>query len=386
MGMERFDFDHNATTPIRPEVSEAISDCWHAGYANPSSQHEPGRRAAQRLEESRRRITELLGGRLEGADPDRLIFTSGGTEANNLALFGLSRAQAGNRPASLLISAVEHPSVLRPAEHLLDLGWRLDTLGVTSEGIVRVEHLERFLRDDTALVSVVLANHETGVIQPVAELAEICRQHHVPLHTDAVQAAGKIPVDFQALGADALSVAAHKFHGPLGIGALLLRGGARIVPMLYGGEQQQGIRPGTENVPLAVGMQRALELASEEMEQQRRQQTNLRERFEARLRTAIPGIVVHGAGAPRIPQTSNVAFPGVDAQVLFAALDLAGIACSVGSACASGAAEASAALAATGASAELVRGSVRFSFGRDMTAERIDEAVSRIARVVGRML
>jgi cysteine desulfurase len=378
--MDSIYLDHNATTPIHTEVVEAMVRCYAQGYANPASQHRPGQEARKVLEDARERIAEILGADLSSPQPDRLIFTSSATEANNLALLGIARG-SGGEPGQLVISASEHSSVIGPAEHLLELGWRLDTLGVTPDGVVRVECLPGLLGAQTRLVSVIMGNHETGVLQPVAELAAICRQAGVPLHTDAVQVAGKLPVSFRRLGAAALSIGAHKFRGPLGIGALLLRHDVPVAPLVFGGHQQAGLRPGTESITLAVGMLTALELSRTQQEAHARQLTALRERLENGLAAAIPGLTVHGRQAPRLPHTSSIAFPGVDGQVLLFALDTAGVACSVGSACSSGSTELSPTLRAMGLPAEVAGRSLRFSLGATTTEAEIDEAIRRIVHV-----
>ncbi len=451
--METIYLDHNATTPTRPEVVEAMAECGLAAYANPASQHRPGQQARRALEEARETIAEILDADLAPPCRDRLIFTSGGTEANNFAVLGIARGNISPRPLGerpgvragrLIISAGEHQSVIEPAEHLLEHGWRLDTLGLTPQGVVRVDQLPPLLDpgegdspifadtkigtvplDGVQLVSVQLGNHETGVLQPVAELAAICNRAGVPLHTDAVQVVGKLPVSFRALGVAAMSISAHKFAGPPGIGALLLRDVVPLVPLMFGGHQQEGLRPGTESVALAIGMATALELWRKEQDEHARRLTALRDRFERGLRAALPNIVVHGAGIarisdhkgqaaasvpllgtssavsavqpqhclfqavahvgekgdPRLPQTSNVAFPGHDGEMLRMALDLAGVACSVGSACSSGSTELSPTLRAMDLPNELVTSSLRFSFGVTTTEAEIDEAVRRIARV-----
>lgn len=386
--MDTIYLDHNATTPIRPEVVEAMREVWAAGHANPASRHRPGQQARWVMEHARMRVTELLGGDPHGPDGDRLVFTSGGTEANCLALLGIARAgQSGpnKNPGQILISPIEHASVVAPAERLLDDGWRVDALPVRSDGVVDVARAAELLRPDTRLATLMLANHETGVIQPVAELAMICRAAGVPLHTDAVQAVGKISVDFRRLGVDAMSVSAHKFHGPTGAGALLLRADAAVEPQVVGGHQQEGLRGGTESLALAVGMMTALELACHEQEEAARRMTALRDRFEQTLRAALPKAVIHGRSAPRLPQTSNVAFAGLDGQVLFTALDAAGVACSIGSACESGAAEVSPTLRAMGLARELVGSSLRFSFSATTTEAELDEAARRIIAAVQRL-
>lgn len=374
--------DHNATTPTRPEVIEAMVRCYQEGYANPASQHRPGQRAHHLLEETREQIAQRLGAKTTGRQPDRLLFTSGGTEANNLAILGIAAAHRGPLPGRIVISAVEHPSIIEPAEHLLEQGWRLDTLAVDHHGVVRTELLPPLLTPETRLVSVILGNHETGVLQPIAPLAAACREAGVPIHTDAVQVVGKRPIDFRALDVSAMSVAAHKFQGPLGIGALVLRQDTPITPLLFGGTQQWGLRPGTESVALAVGMATALELACQEQEAHHRRLEMLRNRFENGLRAGFPQLVINSAAAERLPHTSSLAFPGLDAQVLLMAFDLAGVACSVGSACSSGSTELSPTLRAMDLPKEVLAGSLRFSLGVCTAEAEIDEAVRRILQVV----
>ncbi len=395
--MDRIYLDHNSTTPTRPEVIEAMARCYAEGYANPASQHQPGQRARRVLEDARRRVAQVLGADLDRHRPDRLVFTSGGTEANNLAIFGLAGTCKGTGKGDspifvdtkigtvprILVSSIEHSCVLEAAEYLLELGWRLDTLPVDSQGVVQPASLQVLLSegDRPALVSVMLANHETGAIQPIAQLADICRAAGVPLHTDAVAAAGKIPINFRTLGVAALSVAAHKFQGPLGIGAIVLQNDVTLAPMLFGGHQQEGMRPGTESVALAVGMMTALELWQTEQDAHCRKLTALRQRFEFGLKAGRPGVIVHSEGTARLPHTSNVAFPGLEGQILLLALDMAGVACSVGSACASGSTELSPTLRAMGLPNDIVASSLRFSLGATNTDAEIDEAVARILRV-----
>ncbi len=397
--MQHIYLDHNSTTPTRPEVVEAIARCYAAGYANPASQHQPGQQARRLLENARQRVAEILGADLNCLKPDRVVFTSGGTEANNLAIFGITQAGRSDEKGTIVVSSIEHACVLEAAEQLLERGWRLDTLGVDGNGVVLVESLRAMLETSSLqadhmplastrpasprLVSVMLANHETGAIQPVQELAALCRAAGVPFHTDAIAAAGKIPIHFRKLGVDALSIAAHKFQGPLGIGALIVRPGVTVAPMLFGGHQQEGMRPGTESVALAVGMQTALELWHEEQNEHHARLVALRDRFESGLKAARSGAFVHSDAVPRLPHTSNVAFPGVEGQILLLALDMAGVACSVGSACASGSTELSPTLRAMGLPKDIVAGSLRFSLGATTTAAEIDEAIARIVAVCG---
>jgi cysteine desulfurase len=382
--MDSIYLDHNAATPIHSKVVDAMVRCQGEIYANPASQHRPGQRAKAVLEDAREKVAEILGADLSPPSGDRLIFTSGGTEANNLAVLGIALA-GGGVPGRIVISAGEHQSVIGPAEHLLEHDWRLDTLGLTPQGVVRVDQLAPLLTGETRLVSVLMGNHETGVLQPIAELASICARAGVSLHTDAVQVVGKMPVNFRELGVAAMTVSAHKFRGPVGIGALVVRGDIPLAPLLFGGHQQSAMRPGTEPVALAVGMAVALELSRQDQQGHATRLRSLRDRFERALRTALPGVVVHGAAAPRLPQTSNLAFPGLDAEVLRIALDLAGVACSVGSACSSGSTELSPTLRAMDMPKELVASSLRFSVGETTTEAEVDEAVRRIAAVCGQL-
>ena len=392
--MREIYLDHNATAPILPEVASAIQECYESGYANPASPHQAGRRARKVLEDARDLIGRILGARVEGAFADRVILTSGGTEANNLALRGLAGAPGGR----IVISPIEHPSVLGPAEILQQLGWRVDQLDVDRNGIVRLSHLDAILAenchtqdaaeaaDQVTLVSVMLGNNETGVLQPVAEVARRCRRHGVRCHTDAVQVVGKCALGFRELGVDAMSLSAHKFHGPRGVGALIVKHGVPLQPILFGGFQQQGDRPGTESVSLAVGLCRALELWQREAEARHGRLESLRNRFEAALRCENPRLVINGAEVPRLPHTSNVAFPGLDRQALLMALDQQGVACSTGSACASGSSEPSHVLSAMGCETAIIAGSLRVSLGASTTVADVDEAVRRILLVINRLV
>lgn len=377
--------DHNATTPAFPEVVEAMRACWAEPCLNPASQHAFGRRARRVLEEARDRIAEILGANVSGPAPDRVVFTSGGTEANHLAILGILPSHDVDRsPRSsqnhLIVSAIEHPSISALADHLTHTGWRVDRLGVDRNGAILVDDLRRLLRPETRLVAAMLANNETGVLQPVAELAAICAEHDVPLHTDAVQAAGKLPLSFRELGVATMSIAAHKFGGPLGIGALVVRGDAQLSPQLLGGFQQFGLRAGTESVALAVGMRRALELWEANRSEWLARLEMLRNQFESelcrRIKNCAPMIL--GQRADRLPNTSNMAFVGLDRQALFLALDQAGVACSTGSACASGSSEPSPVLRAMGCETGLISSALRFSLGVATTAGEVEEGADRI--------
>ncbi len=379
--MQFIDLDHNATTPLAPEAATAMAECRGLGLANPASQHQAGRRARRLLEDAREAIGSLLGADFSGAKPDRLIFTSGGTESNNLAIFGQSAA----RPGCWISSGIEHPSVAAPLQVLASRGWSIERLPTSIDGVVNLESLPERLRRNSSLprlVTVMLGNNETGVLQPVASIARLAREGGASVHTDAVQVVGKLPIDFRALGVDTLSFAAHKFHGPRGIGGLLLRHEVLLQPLMLGGFQQAGLRAGTESVELAVGLRAALELWQREADQRLRRMTALRQRLEARLKSAWPSAVVHGEPADRLPHCINISFCGLDRQALVMAIDLAGVACSTGSACASGSSEPSPVLLAMGVSGAAVRSSLRFSLGATTTEAEIDEAAARIEFVL----
>jgi cysteine desulfurase len=381
--------DFNSTAPLLPEAAGAMAQADAAGYANPASQHAEGRRARRALQEAREDIARLLGADLTDRMADRLIVTSGGTEANNLALLGLTGG-ASSRAGRIIISSIEHPSVAAAAEFMAKRGWQIDRLATNADGIVQLEHLDRLLLQTSSLgppqlVSVMLANNETGVLQPIAEIVRRCSQQApvVPVHTDAVQAVTKMPVHFRDLGVAAMSIAPHKFGGPRGVGALLVAHGVEIAPLLHGATQQLGLRPGTESITLVHGFLAALRACNTDHAWPRRI-LDLRDQFEARVRAICPQIAINGSGANRLPHTSNMAFVGHDRQSLFMALDMAGVCCSTGSACASGSSEPSPTLLAMGLPKEIVDSSLRFSFGRTTTPDEIDEALRRISAAIER--
>lgn len=370
--------DHNATSPVLPEVARAVADCLRRVPGNPASQHAVARRARQVLEAARRRIGELLGAQTDGRGADRLVFTSGGTESNNLALRGL----AGDRPGHALVSAIEHPSVSRTADWLATHGWQIERVAVTAQGVVDVDDFRRRLRPgQTRWASIQWANNETGVLQPVAELAALCRQHGVCLHSDAVQAVGRIAVDFRTAGIAAMSFTGHKLGGPPGIGGLLLRGEVELSPLHFGGFQQGGLRPGTEPVALAVGLQTALEAWLADGGALSAGIATRREDLEQRLLAGWPEAVIVGRDAPRLPHTTCIAFPGLDRQALVMALDLAGVACSTGSACASSSSQPSPTLLAMGLPRGVIEGAIRLSLGPATSRADIRAAAERILAV-----
>lgn len=384
--------DNNSTTPLDPLVLEGMIECYHQGYLNPASQHRAGQTARRRLEEIRSALLGFLNAETRGMVRDSLLFTSGGTESNNLALIGLTQAAAQQvklsqgitDPAAqgqVLISAIEHPSIVGAAEQLARLGFPVRRIPVTPAGVCCLMSLQDLLQQPTLLVSMMLANNETGVLQPVAEAAALARAAGALFHTDAVQVVGKLPVDFRQLGADALSFTAHKFHGPRGIGGLVLKSGVSIQPILFGGFQQQGLRPGTEDLVLPRGMELALESAVWNPSRYQAVQ-QLRDHFQARLVTDIPESVVIGAQSPRLPTTLNIAFPGTNRQALLLAADRAGVAISTGSACASGSSEPSPVLLAMGLPAEVVDSAVRISLGVFNTQSEIDSAADTFVRII----
>ncbi len=369
--------DFNATTPVAPEVREAMLTALDTAWANPSSAHPPGRRARRAVEEARARVAALL-----GCDPDEIVFTSGGTESDNAAIVGVAEALRA-RGRHLVVSGVEHAAVEEACRWLEGRGWEVTRVGVNPRGLVEPADLERAIRSDTVLVSVIHAQNETGVLQPIAEIARITRARGALFHTDAAQSVGKVPVDVRALGCDLLTVAGHKLYGPKGVGALYVRRGTPLAPFLRGAPHEGGRRAGTENVHGIVGLGAASDLASRELEERRRRMEFLRDRLETALLEALPEAVVNGAGAPRLPNTLSIAIPGADVNELLEAME--GIAASPGAACHAGKSEPSRILLAMGVPAELARGTLRLTAGRTTTEEEVDLAARRIVEAVGRL-
>jgi cysteine desulfurase len=361
--VQHFYFDHNATTPLAPEVLETVVSCLGQTYGNASSIHYFGQGAKQRLEAARRQVAALIHAR-----PTEVVFTGGGTEADNLALLGAVRAAPG--PAKhLIVSSIEHPAVLEPAKQLEREGVEVTRLRVGANGVIDPDDVRRALRPETVLVSVMHANNELGTIQPIAEIARITRDAGVPLHVDGVQALGKIPVNVEALGVDLYSMSGHKLYAPKGIGALYIRKGVRVAPVAFGGHHERDRRPGTENVPGAAGFGRAAEMA---LLADAARIGKLRDRLENAVLDRIADTGVNGSLSGRVPNTSNMYFDGVDGEALVIALDLRGFAVSTGSACSSGAVAPSHVLLAIGASADRARASLRFSLGHSNTVEQVD--------------
>jgi cysteine desulfurase len=372
--VRRIYLDANATTPLLPEVLEAMRPFLVEQFGNASSIHQDGQRARSAVEQARASVARLLGCR-----PAEIVFTSGGTESDNLAIFGSVRA--GDH---VLTSRVEHHAVLHAVERLGDRGVEVEFLPVDAQGVVAVEDVRRALRPNSRLISVMLANNETGVLQPVEEIGRIAREAGIRFHVDAVQAAGKMAIDVHSLGCDLLSISGHKMHGPQGTGALFVRRGTRLEPLFAGGANERQRRAGTENVAGIVGLGKAAECAMEglrngELERIR----GLRDRLEIGLLEQASG--VNGGGTPRVPNTSNLWFETLDGEALVIALDLQGLAVSSGAACSSGASEPSHVLLAMGISPERARGSLRLSLHRQTTEEEIARTIELISSQVARL-
>ena len=432
--------DHNATTPVDPAVLDAMLPYFSADFANAASIHTPGQRARAAVETAREQVAALI-----GAKPQEIVFTSGGTESDNHAIFGVvaqhsvaqaflpvrhernpaptqtrtatnaappphrnvssnpssSLANSTSPPSSsftssisstsasptshIITSTMEHEAVLNAAQALEQRGVAVTCLPVNRSGLLDPEKLRAAIRPDTVLITVMHANNELGVIQPLAEIGRIAKEHKIPFHTDAVQSAGKIPIDVNALKVDLLTLSAHKLYGPKGVGALYIRTGTKLQQLLYGGHHQRGARPGTENVAAIVGFGKAAELARHSFADDAARISSLRDQLERGLLERIPNTRVNAANAPRTPNTTNILFSGIEGEALVIALDLKGIACSVGAACSSGAIEPSHVLTAIGLSHDEAKSSLRFSLGRHTTAAEIQFALDTIPVAVAQL-
>jgi cysteine desulfurase len=383
MRARRIYLDHNATTPVRAEVLEAMLPCFRERFGNPSSIHREGQAARRALEQARAEVAALVGA---GA-PSEIVFTASGTEADNLALrAAVARRRAEGRSPRVVTSAIEHSAVLRPCEALAREGICVELVPPDADGVVDPARLVAALAADGGdVVSLQLANSDVGTLQPVAELARLARGRGALVHCDAVQAAGRIAVDVEELGVDLLSLSGHKLGGPKGAGALFVRRGLELAPLLLGGDQERGRRAGTENVPALVGFGRACALAAAERAASASRTAALRDRLERGILARVPGARVNGGGAARLPNTLNVTLPDVDGESLLMNLDLLGIAASAGSACSSGSEEPSHVLLAMGVGRELARASLRFSLGADNTEAEIDAVIDTLAELVPRL-
>lgn len=371
--------DYNSTTPVDPEVLAAMLPYLAENFGNASSIHSVGQSARAAVDRARESVAALM-----GAKPAEIVFTSGGTEADNLAVFGTVAASAAAKK-HIVTTAIEHHAVLHSCQALERQGITVTFVPVRRDGIVDPVEIRRALRPETILISVMQTNNELGTIQPIEEIGKIAAEADVYFHCDAVQAAGKLPLDVNQLGVDLLSISAHKIYGPKGIGALYVRSGTPLEPQFHGGHHERDRRPGTENVPGIVGLGKAAELAQKNLAADTARITTLRDRFEAALLAAIPSVRVSGDRTRRVGNTTNLTFAGAGGEALLIALDLQGIACSTGAACSSGAVEPSHVLLAAGLTPEEARSSLRLSLGRPTTDEEIEYALAVIPGVVERL-
>jgi len=374
--VERIYLDHNATTPVDPRVIEAMLGVLRDGFGNASSLHWFGQQARAALDQARAEVARLI-----GASPAEIVFTASGTEADNMALRGAAGTARPPR-RGIVYSAIEHHAVMNTARALAEEGWPVSTVRVACSGLLDLDDLAAKVDETTALVAVMLANNETGVIQPLGDVVRIAHERGALVHCDAVQAAGKLEIDVRALDVDLLALSGHKIYAPKGVGVLYVKRGTRLRQWVRGGSQERNRRAGTENIPGIVGLGRAAALAGEDLASERARLTALRDRLEERL-LAIPGTRRNGDG-PRVPNTTNVSFEGIEAESLLMALDLGGVAVSTGAACAAGAVEPSHVLRGMGLPLERVQGSVRFSLGRGTREAEVDRAAELVVAAVAR--
>jgi cysteine desulfurase len=380
MAIRRVYLDNSATTPVDSRVAAAMWRAVVETFGNASSVHGFGQQARAAVDRARREVAGLI-----GAKQNEIVFTSGGTEANNLAIRGLCEA-AASHGRHVIISAIEHPSVGGVCKELEKRGWEVTRLPVYENGIVRVEDVEKAIRPDTVLITIMLANNEIGTVQPIREIGSMVREKkNLWLHTDAVQAAGRLPLNVDELGCDLLTMSAHKLYAPKGIGALYVRRGVRLHGQNVGGHQERERRAGTENVPGIVAFGEAAKLALEELPQRSAHDRTLRDKFEAQVRSRIKDVVMNGDREQRLGHLSNISFRFIEGEGLLINLDLEGVAVSTGSACSSGTLEPSPVIRALGVNDELARGSIRFSFGKDNTEDDVDYTVEVLSQAVERL-
>ncbi|MBZ4652818.1 MAG: cysteine desulfurase [Peptococcaceae bacterium] len=377
--MRRVYLDHSATTPVRPEVAQIVLEYMTNKFGNPSSVHVYGREAKQGLEKAREQVAKLI-----NAKPEEIIFTSGGTEADNLAITGIAQTYA-NKGKHIITSAVEHHAVLDTCKNLEKQGYTVTVLPVDEYGIIKLEDLKKAITKETILITIMHANNEVGSIQPVAEIGKIAKEHGIIFHTDAVQSLGKIPVDVDKMNIDLLSGSGHKIYAPKGIGFLYIRRGVGLKPITFGGGQERRRRPGTENLPGIVGLGLAAELAALEMETEMPRIAKLRDRLIAGIMKRIPHVRLNGHPEERVPNNVNVSFEFVEGESLLLSLDMKGIAASSGSACTSGSLDPSHVLMAMGICHEIAHGSVRMTLGKANTEEDIDYVLEVLPPIVERL-
>jgi len=377
--MKRIFLDHAATTPADPRVVEAMLPFFSESFGNPSSIHSLGLETRTAVAEAREKVASLI-----GAASDEVIFTSGGTEADNLAVKGIAQANA-QRGKHIVTTRIEHHAVEESCRYLEKQGFKVTHVAVDQDGLVDPREVERAVTPETILISVMHANNEVGTIQPIAEISRVARSRGIYFHTDAVQTVGHIPAKVDDLGVDLLAISAHKLYGPKGVGVLYVRKGTRIVPFMHGGGQERGLRATTENVPGIVGFGKAAEIAQAEMDAESRHVTRLRDKLIKGLLERIPQVRLNGHPTQRLPNNVNISVASVEGESLAVSLDLEGIAVSTGSACSSEAMEPSQVLTAMGVPVELARGSVRFSLGRENTDAEIDRVLEAFPRIVSRL-
>jgi cysteine desulfurase len=377
--MNRVYLDHNATTPVDPAVLDVMLPFFSRDFGNASSIHTFGQRARSGVETAREQVAALLNAR-----PQEIVFTSGGTESDNHAIFGVMNAGSG-AVKHLITTSIEHEAVLNTCQALEKQGLAVTYLPVDGNGLLNLNDLRKAIRAETLLITVMHANNELGTLQPLAEIGRIAAEADVYFHTDAVQSAGKLAIDVESLQLDLLSLSGHKLYAPKGIGALFIKGGTRLRQFLYGGHHQRGFRPGTENVAAIVGLGKAAELAHAALTSDAQRISTLRDKLEHGLLSRIPDSRANAANAPRTPNTCNITFPGIEGEALIIALDLKGLACSTGAACSSGAVEPSHVLTAIGLPAAEARASIRFSLGRHTTEAEIVAALEIVPAAVAQL-
>lgn len=378
--MRRVYFDHNATTPVDPEVLAAMLPYFSAEFGNASSIHFFGQETRGAVERARQSVAALL-----GAQAGEITFTGGGTESDNLAILGVIGDARGGEKKHVITTEIEHSAALNSCEALAKRGVEVTFLPISRDGVLNPADVQRALRPETVLITVMHANNEIGTVQPLEEIGRIAAEADIWFHTDAVQSTGKIPVDVNKLVVDLLSLSAHKIYGPKGVGALYVRKGTPLEPVLFGGHHERDRRPGTENVPGIVGLGRAAEIALAQLAADSERISRLRDRFEKGVLAAVSDARVNGSGAQRVPNTSNIMFPGIASESLLISFDLKGLACSSGSACSSGAVTPSHVLTALGLNASEARSSLRFSLGRHTTDDDVDFALGVIPGEVARL-
>lgn len=374
----RIYLDNNATTPIHPDVRAAMLPYLSQTFGNPSSIHSFGRETREAVYEAREKVARLI-----GAKSSEIIFTSGGTEANNLAIKGVALAREGG--GHIITSAIEHHAVLVPCQYLERKGFEVSFLPVDHDGLLDPDDVRRAITNKTILISIMHSNHEVGTLEPLEEIGKLAMERDIPFHTDAVQSGGKVPIDVSALGVNLLSLSAHKLYGPKGVGAMYLRNGTKILPQIFGGHQESNLRAGTENVAGIVGFGEAAEVALHEMQVDGEKICGLRDRLWEKIKEGVESVRLNGHPTKRLPNTLNIAFDCVEGESLMINLDLRGIAVSMGSACTSGSLETSHVLLAMGLSPIMARGSIRFSLGMENTQEEVEYTANTLEEIVRRL-